>query len=154
MKKYKLNPYWVTGFVDAEGCFSLNMTENKSYKIGWRNQAFFKITLHIRDKNLLLQIKSFFILVGSIYTRSKEETVVYQVQSIKDIMKVIIPHFLNYPLITQKQSDFLIFKNIVKLMNNGKHIKKDGLIKIVNLKASLNRRLPKNIKSHFKKKKK
>lgn len=60
----------------------------------------------------------------------------YQVRNLSEITKVIIPHFENYPLITKKQSDF---KEIVKLMDKGEHLTIDGLIKIVNLKASLNK---------------
>src|SRR2546430_15628545 len=66
------------------------------------------------------------------------KAMLYQVRNLSDITKIIIPHFEKYPLITKKQSDFLLFKEIVKLMNKGEHLTKEGLIKIINLKASLN----------------
>jgi len=34
--KNKLNPNWVTGFVDGEGCFTVNITEDKRCKLGWQ----------------------------------------------------------------------------------------------------------------------
>jgi hypothetical protein len=64
-------------------------------------------------------------------------------------MNVIIPHFDRYLLITQKQCDYIIFKNIIYLMNKGEHLNKDGLIKIVNLKASLNKGLSDKLKIDF-----
>jgi RNA binding exosome subunit len=50
----KLNPNWITDFVDAEGCFYVRVSKNKSYKRGWEIQVVFQIKLHIRDKDLLL----------------------------------------------------------------------------------------------------
>jgi hypothetical protein len=32
--RFKLNPYWVTGFVDAEGCFYVRLVRSKNHKIG------------------------------------------------------------------------------------------------------------------------
>ena len=54
---------------------------------------------------------------------------------------VIIPFFDKYPLITQKRSDFLLFKKAVNLLKEGAHFTSEGLIKIVSLKASMNKGL-------------
>jgi len=32
--KYKLNPNWVTGIIDAEGCFYVRFAKSKNYKTG------------------------------------------------------------------------------------------------------------------------
>ena len=50
----------------------------------------------------------------------------------------IIKFFDQYPLITQKRGDYLLFKEILKIMQLKEHLTTDGLQKIVNLKASLN----------------
>jgi hypothetical protein len=97
---------------------------------------------------LLLQIKSFFNETGNIYTTSNT-AIIYQVRNLNDVIKTIIPHFDKYPLLTQKQSDFLLFKEIAKLMNKDKHLTEDGLIKIISLKASLNKGLSNNLKLYF-----
>jgi hypothetical protein len=98
---------------------------------------------------LLLQIKSFFNEVGTIVINYKYKYVTYRVNNLSEITNIIIPHFDKYSLITQKYSDFIIFKNIVKLMNKGEHLNKDGLIKIINLKASLNKGLSDKLKFYF-----
>jgi hypothetical protein len=54
-----LNPHWITGFTDAEGCFSIKFTRSNDYKLKWRIQAQFKIKLHERDLVLLNRIKDF-----------------------------------------------------------------------------------------------
>jgi hypothetical protein len=73
----------------------------------------------------------------------------YRIRKLDDIINIIIPHFNNYPLITKKHSDFIIFKKIIKLINKGQHLNKDGLIKIVNLKSSLNKGLSDELKINF-----
>ena len=70
-KKFKLNPYWVTDFIDAEGCFFIRLTKNKQYKVGWRVQRCFQIKLHSRDMDLLLQVKSFYNDIGYIHKINK-----------------------------------------------------------------------------------
>ena len=45
--------------------------------------------------------------------------VYYSVQSARAITNVIIPHFDKYPLITQKQGDFLLFKEAIDLLLTG-----------------------------------
>jgi LAGLIDADG endonuclease len=77
------------------------------------------------------------------------KALIYQVRNLNEITKVIIPHFENYPLITQKQSDFLLFKEIIKLMDKDEHLTEDGLVKIINLKASLNKGLSDKLKINF-----
>lgn len=143
----KLDPNWVTGFTDGEGCFMINISKNNSYKTGWCIYVSFQIKLHIRDKDLLLDIKSFFNQIGGLNYKDKE--VIYRVQSLNDIINTIIPHFDNYPLITQKQSDFIIFKNIIELMKKGEHLNEIGLSKIISLKASLNKGLSDILKISF-----
>jgi hypothetical protein len=45
----QLDPNWVTGFVDAEGCFSMGIRTNKEYKVGFRLTPSFQIRLNRRD---------------------------------------------------------------------------------------------------------
>ena len=62
----------------------------------------------------------------------------FRVTSPKQILNQIIPHFDKYNLITQKQADYLLFKQIVMLIEQGNHLNKEGLQEIVNIRASLN----------------
>lgn len=148
MNNNKLDPNWVTGFTDAEGCFMINFTKRETNKMGWQIQPCFQIKLHSRDKKLLMKIKYFFNEIGSI-SFSNDNGVMYRVKKLDDIINIIIPHFNKYSLITQKYGDFIIFKNIVELMNRGEHLNKEGLIKIINLKASLNKGLSNILKINF-----
>jgi len=137
------SPWFITGFVDAEGTFTI-IIDNPS---NWRVQAKFQIGLHVRDLDLLLQIQKFFKGIGSI--GKSNNMVFYSVSGLKDLITVIIPHFLKYPLLTQKAVDFLLLKKIVDLINNKVHLTLDGLSQIVSMKAAMNRGLSGLIKMRF-----
>jgi hypothetical protein len=98
----------------------------------------------------LYKIKEFFI-VGSVKERIRngKSTGIYSVQSINDLITVIIPHFIKYPLITQKQADFLLFSSIVNLINNKEHLTEEGLYKILSMRASMNKGLTAGLKILF-----
>jgi len=55
--------------------------------------------------------------------------VAYYVSKQSDLNNVIIPHFEQYPLLTQKGA---LFKRVVKLM----HLSIEGISQIINIKAS------------------
>jgi len=84
----------------------------------WQIRPCFQIKLHSRDKKLLMKIKYFFNEIGSI-SFSNDNRVMYEVNKLNDI---IILHFDKYSLITQKQSDYKTFKNIVELIYKGEHL--------------------------------
>jgi hypothetical protein len=75
--------------------------------------------------------------------------VIYSVSSIKDLTSIIIPHFNNYLLLTQKGADFMLFTKVVELMINKEHLTKEGLYKIINIRASMNLGLSEVLKSEF-----
>lgn len=143
----KLNPNYVTGFTDGEGCFFVGVNLNPRYKTGYRVKIIFQIGVHEKDLALLEQIKLFFG-VGEI-SRLGEESIQFRVSSLNDL-NIIINHFDNYPLLTRKLSDYLLFKQVLSLMEQGKHLTLEGLNQIVSIKASLNNgELSDTLKSAF-----
>jgi hypothetical protein len=145
-KDSKLNPFYVTGFSDAESTFGVYTVKNSRYSAGWAVTVLFQIRLHLKDKELLERIKTFFG-VGSIYV--KNNVVIYRVQSLKDLMDVIIPHFTKYTLLTKKNIDFTLFKEIVFIINNKDHLTKEGVQKIISLRALMNTGLSDELKKAF-----
>jgi len=96
----------------------------------------------------LQKIHSYF-KAGKIKNDKKNNAIVYYVNSFQDLQNVIIPHFDKYPLITQKYADFLLFKQVVNLMNDKAHLTSEGLAKILALKASMNNGLSGKLKEFF-----
>ena len=131
-----INPWFVTGFVDAEGCFLLQVRRRNN---SWYVEARFDISLHKKDLELMKQIHEYFRGAGGISVHGKD-SYQYTVSSIKQINEIILPHFDKYPLITQKRSDYILFKEAITLINSKKNMAKEEFIgKIVGIKASMNR---------------
>jgi hypothetical protein len=145
----KLNPWFITGLTDAEGCFCTTIYKNKAYKTGWVVRSFFQLSLHQRDSSLIYQLKDFFGGIGTMSLDKKSNVLNYSVASLKELSSIVIPQFKKYPLLTQKGADFLLFEQIVELMNNDAHLTANGLQQIINLRASMNTGLSEIQKSEF-----
>jgi hypothetical protein len=99
------------------------------------NISYFLIKLHVKDLAILELIKNT-LMVGKIRTNGIN-LVQYVVESIKEL-QVIVDHFNMYPLVTQKASDYLIFKQCFEIIKQREHLTELGLLKLVGLKSSLN----------------
>ena len=143
---HKLDPNWVTGFVDAEGCFSVivEISENLKRKV----RVSFEINLHEKDKEILSNIQSFFGL-GAIYHRPDRKNSVYRVSNVNHIKNVIIPHFTEYPLISKKSRDFLLWSKVIEIILNKEHLTEEGFLKILSYYASINKGVSKKVKKYY-----
>ena len=94
-----MNPYFISGFVDGEGCFLVQISRNSEIKTGWRVKITFTVVLHSKDKVVLECIQSYWNVGG--ITKHGTQSYQFRVSSEKDLA-VIIDHFDKYPLITQK----------------------------------------------------
>jgi len=142
-----LNPWFVSGLIDAEGSFTVLIVKDFRRKLGWRIECKFQIGLHERDLLLLLQVKEFFGGIGDIYKSNKLNN--YIISSNKELL-ILVNHLKKYPLLTKKASDFILFKQVVKLIDNKTHLNIEGLHQVVNLKASINLGLSEKLRSEFK----
>ena len=142
----KLNPWFITGFADAEGCFSFAIKPDAKSKLKWRTSPLFVIKLHIKDIAILELIKNT-LMVGKI-RKNGQNSVQYIVESIKEL-QVIVDHFNKYPLVTEKASDFLIFRQCFKIIKQREHLTEKGLLSLIGLKSSLNWGLSFSLKEAF-----
>jgi len=145
-----LDPFFVTGFCDGEASFSIAISIDKRIKgrVVWVVKPSFQISLHSRDMKLLLQLQEFFAC-GSIVSKNNRSEGSFRVNSLHDLTNIIIPHFVNYPLLSQKAADFDLFKQIVNLINTKAHLTDGGLQQIINIRASMNLGLSDLQKSEF-----
>jgi len=144
METQKLDPWWITGFVDGEGCFSISFIKNKTMRFGYQIFTEFVITQGEKSLPALEAIKEYFAC-GNLYCNHRhdnhqENLYRYCVRSRDDLQNKIIPFFQQHPLQSAKQHDFEIFTSIVEIMSNGEHLTQEGFEQIQQLAATTNRK--------------
>ena len=141
----RLDPWFVTGFTDAGGSFLIGLSENKELVSGYRTRFTFCINLHTKD--LLKSIQLYFGGKGTFYFYKDKKAVQYRINTSEDL-KIVIDHFDQYPLCTQKKADYLLFKQAFFLYKDHR-LTKEILDQIVAIKASVNRGLSEKLKNSF-----
>ena len=118
-ENFKLNPWWLSGFIDGEGCFHVSITPRNNRKLGWEVKPSFHIRLHRKDQPVLDKICKL-LKVGCIYEKGPS-AVEFNVKSFQDLESVI-NHFDKYPLLTKKRADFDLLKKVLILMKRKEHL--------------------------------
>ena len=141
----KMNPGFLTGFLDAESSFYIVIHKSDNVKTGWSVRAVFEVHLHLIDKPLLEEIQTTLGGVGNITTKDNKVSLKIYFRD----LAILLEHLNNYPLITKKQADFKLFKEALNIMNCKEHLTSEGLAKIINIKASMYNGLNKELQEAF-----
>jgi hypothetical protein len=135
---------WISGFTDGEGCFTISVIKNPTTRFGKQIFPEFVITQGARSLIALETIKDFFgcgsIVLNKRYDNHNEHLYRYCVRSISELRETIIPFFEKFPLRTYKRNDFLVFKKVIVLMSEKKHLVDAGWKKILHLASTMNRK--------------
>lgn len=132
-----LHPAWVTGFIDGEGTFFIDILKNSTMSLGYQVQLQFVITQHIRDAKLVHMFVDFF---GCGYVANDGPTKLqYRIRGYSDFNKSLFPMLDEYPLVSQKRLDAEAFRRVHAMMGNKQHLTASGLAEIRAIKATMNR---------------
>jgi hypothetical protein len=138
-----LSPWWIVGFVDGEGCFSIDLIANRTMTLGVQVQANFSVTQGVKSLSVLEAIQAHFgcgqIQLNPRSDNHRESLAIYRVRKLADLRQVIIPFFRNHPLQTAKVHDFELFAGVVERMGRGEHLTADGLQQIIDRKSRMRR---------------
>ena len=145
---------WVIGFVDGEGCFSIGLVRQpdragrRGYRTGYQVSHDFVVTQGASSAACLTELREFFgvgkVYVNRRFDNHREHLLRYSVHRRDDLLERIIPFFRQYPLRTAKRHDFQKFAHCVELMAQGRHKTHAGLIEIVEIMQTMNRRKPRH----------
>lgn len=125
-----LDPWFVTGLVEGEGCFTVSFTLRRRLKIGIETRPSFSISLNERDLPLIQSIHTFFNCGAVRYSRN-DRTYKYESRSVADLMKNVIPHFVKFPLKGSKAEDFKVFTDICRKVRANRHLNREYLKEII-----------------------
>lgn len=143
-----MKPWYIVGFTDGEGSFSITISKHKTKRLGLDARLMFEIELRGDDKPLLLEIQQYF-KCGQIYDLNYDRYgwkphVKYAVKNLKDLTRIIIPFFKKYQLKGKKAKDFQLFCQAADLFKDKKHLTKDGIEELYKLRQFMNNRRPMN----------
>lgn len=133
-----LDPKWVTGFTDGEGCFAI-VIYSREHKKTPAVQFSFSIGLSERDLNIIKKIKDFF--GGGFYSVRKNKgnrDAYYACNGPNIIKEKIISHFEKYPLQTEKKKSYELWKKAIGIWQSPEFSKKEKLLKLVKIREKMN----------------
>lgn len=128
---------YISGFVDGEGCFSVSFSKRPRFVVGWETKPSFSVSQNYdRAQPLFIMQKHF----GCGFMRDgiTDKTLKYEVRRLDDLLEKVLPHFEQYPLLSAKQQDVRLLKEICLLMKNGEHTTLDGMKKVMVLAFQMN----------------
>lgn len=139
-----LNPWYISGLIEGEGCFCITISKHKTKKLGFDPRMMFEVEMIIEDKPLLESLQSS-LGCGQIYVLNYERYgwrphVKFAVKSHKDIFEKIIPFFKKYPLQGKKRKDFELFCKASKVFLSKKYLTKEGIDKLREIQSRMNLR--------------
>jgi hypothetical protein len=132
-----LNPHYIVGFVDGEGCFCISLNKNGNRLPEAR--LIFEIELRGDDEAILREIQRV-LDCGSIYHLEYARYakwhphVKLKVSNFTDISQKVIPFFQRYPLQAKKRLQFEKFCQAAELIRTKQHLTAQGIERIRTLK--------------------
>lgn len=134
--KREITDEYLAGFTDGEGCFYVGFGRREDLPLKWQIITEFHVSQNPGGKNVLEAFKyrlSCGYLKENHPKSPKDKSWVFIVKDRKHLRDQVIPFFLKNTLHTSKQLDFEIFVKVLREIEEGKHLTKEGFQNIVNL---------------------
>ena len=92
----RLDPWFVTGLAEGEGCFCVSFAIRPTLKVGLEARPSFSLSLNERDRDLLGDLQTYFEC-GWVRESRSDRTFKYEARSVRDLLDGILPHLEAYP---------------------------------------------------------
>ncbi len=137
---YFSDDYFI-GFVEGEGMFYIGVVPSSETKYGWQVIYFFKVSQNPSGRKVLESLKDR-LQCGYIRQNSSsdknDKSLAFVVRDLSSLLHKIIPFFDKRLFI--KRDAFYKFKQVLKLVESGKHLTREGMKNILDISYSMNTR--------------
>jgi phage gp29-like protein len=125
----------LAGFTDGEGSFNVSFRKRGDYAMPWKVSPCFNVSQ--RDQTVLNVFKER-LNCGTMRTRA-DGVWYYEVNNFTAIVENVIPFFDRFGFLSaKKQRDFAKFKQIAQLIQEGRHLSKEGIDEILAIRRDMN----------------
>jgi len=131
----ELSHDWICGFVDGEGCFHISILKHPEMSAGYQVLPEFTVLQHERDIQILYGLKKFFRC--GVVRKNHDDRYAYRIRKL-ECLNEICEFFLRHSLKTKKNVDFRKFRKVILMINEKKHLTKEGLLGIIDIALGMN----------------
>jgi hypothetical protein len=132
---------YLSGFADGEGSFSIGVTRRPDLRFGFQLIHEFRVSQNAERAAVLERFRDA-LGCGQIRDndrhRASDRTRVFVVRRRRDLLQRVIPFFERNPLLSDKREDFSTFASIVRAMEQGLHLNREGFTRLVCLAFGMN----------------
>jgi hypothetical protein len=127
--------YYLAGFADGEGSFTLSFRRRKDYRMPWKISLCFNV---LQCDKVILALFKQHLRCGTLRDISNGVWY-YEVNNLNTIMKNVIPFFMTFGFLSaKKKREFAKVKKLAVILNNEEHLTEEGLKKILNIRKDMN----------------
>jgi hypothetical protein len=133
----EITPEHIRSLVVGEGCFYAESAPDPGYRTGWRVRPAFCIEMRADERPVLEAVQAY-LGCGGIYhldfgryrgyrDRGWNRHAKFRVGSVRDLHDHVIPFFDEFVLFGGKRRAFQIFKPLVELIYERRHLSPEGI---------------------------
>ena len=127
--------HYLAGFTDGEGSFNVSFRRRGDYAIPWKVSLCFNVSQ--RDR-IILTLFEQHLKCGTMRSRA-DGVWYYEVNNFTAIVGNVIPFFDRFGFLSKKkQRDFAKFKQIAGLIQEGRHLSREGIDEILAIRRDMN----------------
>jgi LAGLIDADG endonuclease len=127
--------HYLAGFTDGEGSFNVSFRKRADYAMPWKVSLCFNVSQ--RDR-VILTLFVEHLKCGTMRTRA-DGVWYYEVNTFTAIVENVIPFFDRFGFLSaKKQRDFAKFKQIAQLIQEGRHLSREGIDEILAIRRDMN----------------
>ena len=127
--------HYLAGFTDGEGSFNVSFRKRSDYAMPWKVSLCFNVSQ--RDR-VILTLFVEHLKCGTMRTRP-DGVWYYEVNTFTAIVENVIPFFDRFGFLSaKKRRDFAKFKQIARLIQEGRHLSREGIDEILAIRRDMN----------------
>lgn len=133
-----LSTYWLAGFADADGNFSIFLSKSKTHKFGKNCTIPFRITQ--KHYELLIKVQEAF-KGGILYQDTAKNGLLYRYSTTTFVRAVFVANYFdNFHIVNEyKWLRYTYWRKALLIIQNKEHLTENGLTKIQSLKDKMNK---------------